>query len=104
MTAFYMSRLMFMTFFGKSRVDHEVEHHIHESPAVMLAPLGVLAVLSIVGGWWGKALEKWMEPVFEPVKGVVHGASEGSASMEDLLMGASIGGGLAGTAVDFDFL
>src|SRR6266566_1980913 len=36
MTAFYMFRLMFMTFWGKSRVDHAVEHHIHESPWSML--------------------------------------------------------------------
>ena len=34
MTAFYMFRLMFMTFHGESRVAHEVEHHIHESPAL----------------------------------------------------------------------
>jgi NADH-quinone oxidoreductase subunit L len=51
MTAFYMFRLIFMTFFGESRADHEVEHHIHESPKSMLIPLVILAVLSIVGGW-----------------------------------------------------
>jgi NADH-quinone oxidoreductase subunit L len=51
MTAFYMFRLIFMTFHGQSRVDHEVEHHIHESPKSMLIPLVILAVLSIVGGW-----------------------------------------------------
>jgi NADH-quinone oxidoreductase subunit L len=51
MTAFYMFRLIFMTFHGPSRVDHDVEHHIHESPRAMLIPLVILAVLSIVGGW-----------------------------------------------------
>src|ERR1700675_1985599 len=51
MTAFYMFRLVFLTFHGKSRVDHEVEHHIHESPKAMLIPLVILAVLSIAGGW-----------------------------------------------------
>jgi NADH-quinone oxidoreductase subunit L len=51
MTAFYMFRLIFMTFHGKSRVDHEVEHHIHESPKSMLVPLVILAALSIIGGW-----------------------------------------------------
>jgi NADH-quinone oxidoreductase subunit L len=51
MTAFYMFRLIFMTFHGQSRVDHEVEHHIHESPRSMLVPLVVLAGLSIAGGW-----------------------------------------------------
>ena len=51
MTAFYMFRLIFMTFHGTSRVDHEVEHHIHESPKSMLIPLVILAALSFVGGW-----------------------------------------------------
>jgi NADH-quinone oxidoreductase subunit L len=51
MTAFYMFRLIFMTFHGASRVDHEVEHHIHESPKSMLVPLVILAALSFVGGW-----------------------------------------------------
>jgi NADH-quinone oxidoreductase subunit L len=51
MTAFYMFRLIFMTFHGTSRVDHEAEHHIHESPKSMLVPLVILAALSIVGGW-----------------------------------------------------
>ncbi len=52
MTAFYMFRLIFMTFHGQSRVDHEVEHHIHESPRSMLVPLVVLAGLSIAGRGW----------------------------------------------------
>ena len=50
LTAFYMFRLIFMTFWGESRVPHEVEHHIHESPRPMLIPLVTLAILSIVGG------------------------------------------------------
>jgi NADH-quinone oxidoreductase subunit L len=53
MTSFYMFRLVNMTFFGTSRVDHEVEHHIHESPGSMTVPLMILAVLSVIGGWIG---------------------------------------------------
>jgi NADH-quinone oxidoreductase subunit L len=53
MTAFYMFRLLFMTFFGESRAPEEVKKHIHESPRVMTIPLGVLSVLSIVGGYVG---------------------------------------------------
>jgi len=53
MTAFYMFRALFMTFFGESRVDHQVAHHIHESPRIMTVPLIILAVLSIIGGWVG---------------------------------------------------
>jgi NADH-quinone oxidoreductase subunit L len=53
MTAFYMFRALFMTFFGKSRVDEHVKHHIHESPKIMTVPLIILAFLSIVGGYVG---------------------------------------------------
>ncbi|NWF93632.1 MAG: NADH-quinone oxidoreductase subunit L [Syntrophaceae bacterium] len=53
MTAFYMFRALFMTFFGQSRVDPHVAHHIHESPKIMTVPLMILAFLSIVGGYVG---------------------------------------------------
>jgi NADH-quinone oxidoreductase subunit L len=76
LTAFYMFRLVNLTFFGKSRVDHEVERHIHESPRSMTLPLTILAVLSVIGGWlalpvlWGGSnhFERFLEPV---VAGVV---------------------------------
>ena len=42
MTAFYMFRLMYLTFHGRPRMSHEVEHHIHESPMSMTLPLVVL--------------------------------------------------------------
>jgi NADH-quinone oxidoreductase subunit L len=78
LTSFYMFRLIFMTFFGDSRVDSEVEHHIHESPAVMTIPLIALAILATVGGWvnlprgvlWGEAFVRFLSPVvgnFQPV-------------------------------------
>jgi NADH-quinone oxidoreductase subunit L len=71
MTAFYMFRLVFLTFAGTSRVDPEVEPHIHESPQSMTVPLMVLAFFSVVGGWvalpalWGgpNYFERWLEPV-----------------------------------------
>ena len=50
LTAFYMSRLLFMTFFGKFRGDHEAEHHVHESPWSMLVPLMILALGCFVVG------------------------------------------------------
>ncbi|MBW1917212.1 MAG: NADH-quinone oxidoreductase subunit L [Deltaproteobacteria bacterium] len=53
MTAFYMFRLIFLTFHGESRVDPEVLHHVHESPPVMTLPLMALAVLSTIGGFVG---------------------------------------------------
>lgn len=51
LTAFYMTRLMALTFWGSSRVDKSV--HPHESSWIMLFPLCVLAVLSVIGGWIG---------------------------------------------------
>ncbi len=74
MTSFYMFRLLFMTFFGESRVDHHTEHHIHESPNSMTIPLIVLAIGAVLAGYvglpsWlgGSAFERFLEPVFEPL-------------------------------------
>jgi NADH-quinone oxidoreductase subunit L len=53
MTAFYMFRLIYLTFYSKPRMSHEVEHHIHESPKSMTVPLVVLAVCAIFAGFLG---------------------------------------------------
>jgi len=53
LTAFYMFRMLFLTFFGSFRGTHEQEHHLHESPKSMTVPLMVLAALSVVGGALG---------------------------------------------------
>src|SRR3979411_1582210 len=72
MTAFYMFRLMYLIFQGRPRMSHEVEHHIHESPVSMTAPLVVLAICAIMAGWlgWPHSLggsdrfTTFVEPVF----------------------------------------
>ncbi|MBL7920737.1 MAG: NADH-quinone oxidoreductase subunit L [Bacteroidia bacterium] len=61
LTAFYVFRLIFLTFFGKFRGTHEQEHHLHESPPSMTFPLIVLAILSVVGGALGLP-EFWHMP------------------------------------------
>jgi NADH-quinone oxidoreductase subunit L len=74
LTAFYMARLMTMTFLGNNRTGEQERHHLHDAPMVMTGPLIVLAVLSAVGGvlnlpsfvGGGAALERWLEPVTEP--------------------------------------
>ncbi len=53
MTAFYMFRLIYLTFFSKPRMSHDVEHHIHESPASMTVPLVILALCSVFAGFLG---------------------------------------------------
>jgi NADH-quinone oxidoreductase subunit L len=83
MTAFYMFRLYFLTFFGESRVDHHTEHHIHESPPEMVGPLVILAIGAALGGLVGlpgglfdkpelNALAHWLEPSVGPELHVSH--------------------------------
>ena len=65
-TAFYMTRLMFMTFFGNKRWAQGSEPH--ESPFLMWAPMAVLAVGSVASGYLlysGKAIVKWLAPVVD---------------------------------------
>ena len=93
LTAFYMFRLLFITFSGKFRGTHEQEHHLHESPPAMTIPLIILAVLSIVGGFvgipevflhGGDRLGEFLSPVIKP-----HGEHTVSHYTEYLLMGLS---------------
>jgi NADH-quinone oxidoreductase subunit L len=56
LTGFYSWRLLIMTFHGRPRADHHVMEHVHESPAVMLVPLFVLAAGALVAGY---ALHSW---------------------------------------------
>jgi len=82
MTAFYVFRAMFLAFFGEYR-GHE--HHIHESPPVMLVPLAVLAALSLAGGALFKVPE-FLSSVFPPMEDVEN----------NTLMLVSVAFGLAG--------
>ncbi|MGA2072006.1 MAG: NADH-quinone oxidoreductase subunit L [Terriglobia bacterium] len=73
LTAFYMFRALFLTFFGKSRLSPEAEHHVHESGSKMTTPLLILALFSIVAGdvSWPKvfggseAFDRFLDPVFK---------------------------------------
>ncbi|RTQ44941.1 NADH-quinone oxidoreductase subunit L [Hymenobacter gummosus] len=56
LTAFYMFRLLFLTFFGEFRGTEEQKHHLHESPASMTMPLVVLAILAAIGGFMNAPL------------------------------------------------
>jgi len=73
LTAFYMSRLVFLTFFGESRTRPEAQEHLQESGFTMTLPLIILAVLSIIGGFIGipEALggHNWFEHFLAPTVG-----------------------------------
>jgi NADH-quinone oxidoreductase subunit L len=74
LTAFYMFRGLYLTFFGKSRVEPEAAHHLHESGSKMTVPLIILSVFSVVAGWvsmpkalgGSEAFDRYLEPVFKP--------------------------------------
>jgi NADH-quinone oxidoreductase subunit L len=84
LTAFYMFRLTYLTFYGESRVDSHIAHHIHESPLVMIGPLVVLAALSVVGGFPGVPPEAgWFHHFLRPVIG---GAAEAHSNLGHLLV------------------
>lgn len=97
-TAFYMTRLMAMTFWGGSRVSKDV--HPHEAPPTMFIPLIILAILSVFAGWLGvphglstflpghptNILEHWLETVIRPIPGMEHG----SITLEMTLMIVSV--------------
>ena len=75
LTAMYAARLVFLAFFGRPRMSKEQAHHIHESPAVMTVPLGLLAILTAVAGIIGVPSEhgttftRFLAPVLPAAEG-----------------------------------
>ncbi len=79
MTAFYMFRQVFLTFYGEFRGGKEMESHLHESPASMTVPLIVLAVGSVTAGWVGlpfglSAIDGFLEPALNAGQTIEHEA------------------------------
>ena len=111
MTAFYMWRLMALTFYGESRVDPKVAAHIHESPKVMTVPLMVLAAGSVLAGWIGvpklwtmfpegfRTLETWLAGVLGNAATVGEIEREPNTSLEWAMMLLSVAVAGAGIAL-----
>jgi NADH-quinone oxidoreductase subunit L len=122
MTAFYMGRLIILTFFSAPRMSHDVEHHVHESPKSMTVPLVILAFFAIFAGWLGfphslggsDRFTKFLEPVFareanvlrseEPVQ-LAAGKKEEEHTdpMEYALMALSVGAAFIGLGLAWKF-
>jgi NADH-quinone oxidoreductase subunit L len=108
LTAFYMFRLLFLTFFGECRADRHTAEHVHESPPSMTIPLLVLAVLSVVGGYvglpeawaWGDRFSEFLAPALS-YPTAAHAAEE--SSLEDVLMACSIVAAFSGIALAYLF-
>ncbi|MEO8276935.1 MAG: NADH-quinone oxidoreductase subunit L [Thermoanaerobaculia bacterium] len=106
LTACYMMRLLCLTFLGKFRGTHEQEHHLHESPAVMVVPLVILAGGAIFAGYAGKIpfthfdwLGEFLAPVIVTIPGHELRAAEHELGLEALLVAASVAAALAGLLV-----
>jgi NADH-quinone oxidoreductase subunit L len=119
-TAFYVFRAVFLTFFGERRYSDETAHHVHESPAIMTVPLIILAAGSIVAGLIGvpavlggaNHFHQFLEPSIGPIahigetlehgaEKVAHGAAHGSQTLEIALMVMSVLVGLIGVFVAY---
>ncbi len=97
LTAFYMFRLIFLTFWGEERMDEHTRHHLHESPRRVVYPLAALAVLSVIGGYVGlpawtglsNSFEHFLEPVLR-VPEPLHEAAAHSTGQEVLFTCLSV--------------
>jgi NADH-quinone oxidoreductase subunit L len=94
-TAFYTFRLIFLTFFGKPRLDAETGKHVHESPWSMVVPLVVLAAGSLLAGFLGMpgklgVIQSFLEPVFAPANQVLGMEEHGIGAVDYALMVVSL--------------
>jgi NADH-quinone oxidoreductase subunit L len=110
-TAFYMFRMVTLTFFGKPRYD-VIKVHPHESPPTMTFTLIVLAILSSIGGFIGMPailgvptyLKDWLAPIFEKSNVVlesIHIAAEPSHTVEFILVGLAVLSSVIGIVLAF---
>jgi NADH-quinone oxidoreductase subunit L len=98
MTAFYMFRLVFMTFYGEQKTDARAKDHIPESPLTITIPLMVLGLLAVIGGYIGvpkilggmNRFEHFLAPVFERTQHQYAIEAHGAHSTEYALMGISV--------------
>ena len=101
MTAFYMFRLMFLTFFNEFRGTEEQKHHLHESPALITFPLIVLAILATVGGVISLPGNSWLNHYLIPIVPKLATAQHHLGTTEYILMAIAVVGGLIGIGLAY---
>ena len=99
MTAFYMFRLMFLTFSNTFRGTEEQKHHLHESPALITFPLIVLAILATIGGLISLPGHSWLNEYLIPILPKLASAEHHLGMTEYTLMTIAVIGGLAGIVI-----
>jgi NADH-quinone oxidoreductase subunit L len=100
MTAFYMFRLLYLTFYKDFRGTEEQKHHLHESPGLITFPLVVLAILALVGGAISLPGSSWLNEYLAPVltREIEH---HHFGTTEYMLMGVAVIGALIGIGIAY---
>ena len=101
MTAFYMFRLMFLTFFKEFRGTAEQKNHLHESPSLITFPLIVLAVLATIGGLISLPGNSWLNEYLTPILPKLATAAHHLGTTEYILMAIAVVGGLVGIGLAY---
>lgn len=101
MTAFYMFRLMFLTFFKDFRGTEEQKHHLHESDGLITFPLIILALLATFGGVISLPGNSWLNEYLSPLFTKVAGEEHHLGTTEYILMGVAVIGGLVGILIAY---
>jgi len=100
MTAFYMFRLMYLTFFKDFRGSEEQKHHLHESPSLITIPIIILALLALVGGAINLPGSTWLNHFLEPILAAKH-EEHAFGNNEYMLMGIALAGAFVGIAMAY---
>ena len=101
MTAFYMFRLMYLTFFKTFRGTEEQKNHVHESPALITFPLVILAILATIGGAINLPGSNWLNHYLEPLFSKASHETHVLGNTEYMLMGIATIGALIGIGIAF---
>ncbi|HLF51664.1 NADH-quinone oxidoreductase subunit L [Flavobacterium sp.] len=101
MTAFYMFRLMYLTFFKEFRGTEEQKHHLHESPGLITFPLIVLGILSLIGGLISLPGNSWLSHYLAPVFPEVAHEAHVFGTREYILMGVALIGAIIGIGIAY---
>lgn len=101
MTAFYMFRLLYLTFFKEFRGTAEQKSHLHESPGLITFPLIVLAILATIGGMISLPTASWLNRYLAPLFSKEAHEAHHFGATEYTLMAVAVIGGLVGIIIAY---
>jgi NADH-quinone oxidoreductase subunit L len=101
MTAFYMFRLIYLTFFNSFRGTEEQKHHLHESPSLITLPLIILAILSFFGGIISLPGHSWLNEYLSPLFSKAAHEAHTLGTTEYVLMAIATIGALIGIGIAY---